>query len=253
MNILDRILENKRWENAKRKENYPISFLEKQNRNQPHTSLFKAISTSKFSLICEFKRRSPSSGIINTDLSPDESVIRYTNFGAAGISVLTDKKYFDGSLKDLARAKYSTHIPILRKDFIIDDYQLTEAWKAGADAVLLIADILDLATLTNFYHKAKDIGLEVLVEVHSVKHAFKLNSFKPEMVGVNCRDLNTMTTNLNWFEKMRSLLPSNTICVAESGISTKADINFVSSLGYNAALIGSSIMQDSSLLNELLG
>lgn len=251
MNILDRILENKRWEIARRKKSYPLSFLEKQSRNQPHASLHEAISTHDFSLICEFKRRSPSAGLLNTELNPDECAIQYTNFGAAGISILTDKKYFDGSLKDLAIAKNSTHVPILRKDFIIDDYQLTEAWKAGADAVLLIADILDLATLTNFYHKALDLGLEVLVEVHSEKHAFKLNSFEPEIVGVNCRNLNTMTTDLNWFEKMRSYLPEKAVYVAESGISSKADIDFVSGLGYHAALIGSSIMLDPKLLKSL--
>ena len=138
----------------------------------------------------------------------------------------------------------------MRKDFIIDEYQLTEAWLAGADAVLLIADILDLATLTRFYRKVKNIGMDALVEIHDEKHAFKLGAFEPDIVGINCRNLNTMTTDLFHFEKMRSHLPENAVYIAESGISSKKDIEFISGLGYHAALIGTSIMQDPNHLKS---
>lgn len=252
MNLLDRILENKRWEISKRKKNYPQSFLEKQKRHSSHSSLNDALSVTNFSLICEFKRMSPSEGNLNPEANPIDTVIQYTDLGATAISVLTDQKFFNGSLRDLAQIKKATHLPVLRKDFIIDEYQLTESWMAGADAVLLIADILDLATLTHFYRKAKDIGLDALVELHDEKHAFKLTTFEPDIIGINCRNLNTMKTDLSHFEKMRSHLPENAVYIAESGISSKKDIEFVSGLGYNAALIGTSIMQDPDHLKALL-
>ena len=179
----------------------------------------------------------------------------YRANGAAALSILTDSHFFGGHLDFIQQVKTVVDIPILRKDFIISKYQVWESFHAGADAILLIADAIEFNLLSTLYNLASELGMHVLIETHSLKHLDNIASLNPEIVGINCRNLQTMETKLSWFESVYCKLPINCIKVAESGIKTNDDLNNISNLGYDAVLVGTSLMKTGapgSALAELL-
>jgi indole-3-glycerol phosphate synthase len=204
-----------------------------------------------FGIIAEFKRKSPSAGIIRDDIDPVDMALEYVKHGASCISVLTDENYFGGSLHDLERIRRAVRIPVLRKDFIIDEYQLDEAKAYGADAVLLIADILSRSELENLYGKAGEIGLECLVEIYDEAAIGKINFDSMRLIGINNRDLRTFTVDLDHTKRMIQKLPDDVFIISESGIQSREDIALVKGFGANGALIGESLMRDSTMLLEI--
>ena len=233
MNILNKILDAKRHE---------IEYIKnvKIKKNKPR-SLQKALSSSGISVIAEIKMKSPSEGNIFYNADPVQIAKDYESAGADAISVLTDGKFFGGSLEILCAVRDAVSIPVLRKDFIIDEKQIYQS--ANADAFLLIAEAVNHDKLQKLLIAGKSAGLESLVEFHDEENAEFIFVLNPEIVGVNCRNLETMAIDISYFEKMFSSLPSHSIKVAESGISTSADLKYVSNLGYDAALIGTSLMK----------
>jgi indole-3-glycerol phosphate synthase len=250
MNILDKILNVKRQE-IQRIKDFEFGEMAGQNR-----SLKDALSKPGISVIAEIKMKSPSEGEIFPYADPAHIAKGYESAGAAAISVLTDQFFFGGSLDILKSVRDAVSIPVIRKDFIIDQKQISETIHYNGDAFLLIADALDQDSLQQLMNIGKTAGLEFLVEYHAEKHAEFIFVLNPEIVGINCRNLKTMATDITYFEKMISSLPSNTVKVAESGIHTSDDLKYVSDLGYDAALIGTSLMRTGNpgkALEELLG
>jgi len=250
MNILDQILEAKRQEIQQIPE---IGFVDKHGQTR---SLKEALSVPGISVIAEIKIKSPSEGEILPNADPVQIAKDYEAAGAAAISVLTDERFFGGSLKILKAVRKAVSIPVLRKDFIIDEKQILETVYNNSDAFLLIADTLDQDTLQQLMNGGTKVGLESLVEYHDEEHAEFVFVLNPDIVGINCRNLKTMSTDITYFEKMLSSLPSNSIKVAESGISKPEDLEYVSNLGYDAALVGTSLMKTGNpgkALEKLLG
>ncbi len=250
MNILEQILEVKRKEMDKMVESVGIV--------EPFEtlSLKDVLSSDEISVIAEIKMKSPSEGDILPNADPVQIAKNYEAAGAAAISVLTDEQFFGGHIDILESVKKAVSIPVLRKDFIIDGHQIMEAGAVGADAFLLIAEALDdrdISTLINF---GKELNLEALVEFHSEENAEIVSEIAPDIVGVNCRDLKSMTTDISYFERMAPRLPSGSIKVAESGIKTSDDLKYVSDLGYDAVLVGTSLMKTGNpgkALESLIG
>ena len=250
MNILEKIL------NVKRQEIQQIKDLEFGEMVGQSRSLKDALSKPGISVIAEIKMKSPSEGEIFPNADPAHIAKGYESAGAAAISVLTDQSFFGGSLDILQSVRNAVSIPVIRKDFIIDQKQISETIHYNGDAFLLIADALDQNSLQQLMNIGKMAGLEFLVEYHAEKHAEFIFALNPEIVGINCRNLKTMATDITYFEKMISSLPSNSVKVAESGIHTSDDLEYVSDLGYDAALIGTSLMKTGNpekALETLLG
>ena len=250
MNILEKILNVKRQEIQQIKD-FEFGEMAGQNR-----SLKDALSKPGISVIAEIKMKSPSEGEIFPYADPAHIAKGYESAGAAAISVLTDQSFFGGSLDILKSVRDAVSIPVIRKDFIIDQKQISETIHYNGDAFLLIADALDQDSLQQLMNIGEMAGLEFLVEYHAEKHAEFIFALNPEIVGINCRNLKTMATDITYFEKMISSLPSNSVKVAESGIHTSDDLEYVSDLGYDAALIGTSLMRTGNpgkALEELLG
>ena len=250
MNILEKIL------NVKRQEIQQIKDLEFGEMVGQSRSLKEALSKPGISVIAEIKMKSPSEGEIFPNADPAQIAIGYESAGAAAISVLTDQSFFGGSLDILKSVRDAVSIPVIRKDFIIDQKQISETIHYNGDAFLLIAEALEQDSLQQLMNIGKMAGLEFLVEYHAEKHAEFIFALNPEIVGINCRNLKTMATDITYFEKMISSLPSNSVKVAESGIHTSDDLEYVSDLGYDAALIGTSLMKTGNpekALETLLG
>ncbi len=219
-------------------------------------SLKDALSASEISVIAEIKMKSPSEGDILPNADPVQIAKDYESAGATAISVLTDEQFFGGHIDILKSVKKAVSIPVLRKDFIIDGHQIMEAGAAGADAFLLIAEALDMEGISSSIRLGKELNLETLVEFHDEANAEIVAELSPDIVGVNCRDLKTMTTDISYFEKMAPVLPADSIKVAESGIKTWDDLKYVSDLGYDAVLVGTSLMKSGNpgkALEKLLG
>jgi indole-3-glycerol phosphate synthase len=190
-------------------------------------------------IIAECKRRSPSKGILRKDYDPAAHAAAYARAGAAAISVLTEPTFFDGSLEHLEQVRAAVDVPLLRKDFIVTEYQLLEAVASGADAVLLIVGALTDRELHELGRTASSLGLAAVVEVHDrLELARALDNAEAEIVGVNSRNLRTLTVNPEVLEELGALIPAGVIAVAESGIRTPADIERLSAVGYAAFLVG---------------
>lgn len=237
MNILDQILD------VKRQEINQIQESKFGDRDGQIRSLKSALSKPEISIIAEIKMKSPSEGEILPNADPVQIAKEYESAGASAISVLTDEQFFGGNLDILTDVRKAVSIPVIRKDFIIDSKQISETIHHQADAFLLIADALDQDSLQQLINDGKKAGLEFLVEYHAEEHAEFIFVLNPEIVGINCRNLKTMTTDLFYFEKMIPFLPITSIKVAESGIHTSDDLKYISDLGYDAALIGTSLMK----------
>lgn len=241
-NILDTIIEFKKQEIA----NATVSLQELENSAfyKRRTLSLKQflLDGSRTGIIAEFKRRSPSKGIFNAGARPGDITRAYTEGGASGLSVLTDEKFFGGSSEDLKKAR-ENEIPILRKDFIIDEYQISEAKSIGADVILLIAACLTPARVADLAAFAKKIGLEVLLEIHDdteLQHICE----DVDIVGVNNRDLKTFTVDVGRSIDLATKIPDNKLKISESGISTVNTILLLKEHGYNGFLIGETFMKE---------
>jgi indole-3-glycerol phosphate synthase len=247
MNILDQIIEHKRKEVAERKELYPTKFLEQSIYfgSQP-VSLKKYIQRpDKSGIIAEIKRKSPSKGVINPHVSVERTSIGYMQAGASALSVLTDKNFFGGSSEDLTTARKFNFCPILRKDFTIDEYQIIEAKSIGADAILLIAAVLDSSQLKTLAGFAHSIGLEVLLEIHNEEELEKSLDAGADLIGVNNRDLKTFNLSIEVSKRLAGSIPGSVVKVSESGIESVQAILDLKTYGYEGFLMGQNFMQHS--------
>lgn len=217
--------------------------------------LREAAASDWTAVIAEVKKGSPSKGVIRADFDPLEIAEIYQNNGATCLSVLTDEKYFLGHLRYLAVIRETVSLPLLRKDFICDSYQILEARAAGADAILLIAAMLDLNQLREFHALAREINLDVLLEVHDENEMEKALGTSCSMIGVNNRNLRTFVTDLNTTGRLAGMMPPERLLVSESGINSRLDIDKLAADGAKAFLIGESLMREADIgakLRELL-
>jgi len=244
MNILDKIIFDKQREVVLKKSIIPVLQLENSVFFERQTiSLSQKLRTSSTGIIAEHKRRSPSKSVINHNFTVEEVVKGYENAGACGISVLTDGKYFGGSLDDLLLARASVNIPLLRKEFIVDEYQILEAKAHGADLILLIAAVLTREEIKSLSEFAKKLGLEVLLEVHNQEELEKSIMPTLDMIGVNNRNLKTFEVSLDFSKQLASKIPDDFVKVSESGISTVEAISELRPYGYSGFLIGENFMK----------
>lgn len=243
--ILDDILARTRADVERRKRTQPLEVLERDSARWPPTrSLAGALRLpGEIACIAEFKRRSPSAGWISQDADPAAVARGYASGGANALSVLTDEPFFGGTLDDLARARAACDRPVLRKDFIVDPYQLVETRAAGADATLLIVAALDQPSLTQMIRLAETLGLAVLVEAHDEGEVARAIEAGAEIVGINNRDLRTFTVDRELAVRLRARVPTDRIVVAESGIRDAADVARLRDAGVDAMLVGETLMR----------
>lgn len=243
MNILDKIIEHKKIEVAERKQQKPVSVLEQEPLfGRKVLSLKKyLLDETKTGIIAEFKKKSPSKGVINGDADVVAVTGAYASNGASCLSVLTDEQFFGGSTQDLLNARVN-EIPILRKDFIIDEYQITEAKAMGADVILLIAACLSPAEVKRLATFARKLGLEVLLELHDEAELEHICD-ETEIVGINNRNLKTFEVNIDRSLKMAEKIGAEKIKVAESGISSAENIRLFKQHGFKGFLIGENFMK----------
>jgi indole-3-glycerol phosphate synthase len=262
VSTLKKIVESKVKEIERTKEILPLKDLKKlvDVLNYEHRNFAHALSNGDgIKIIAEIKKFSPSSGNLSVDgFEPVEIAKQYEKAGASAISVLTDFEFFGGKKQHLSQVKNSVKIPVLRKDFIIDEYQIYEAKYIGADAILLIVRLIDDVQLEDYLSIAGEIGLEVLVEVfdrHDIARALKVSPY-PKIIGVNNRDLETLEVDISRSIEFSSLFPPDVIKVSESGIKDKNDVLKLIDAGFNAILVGESLMRSNDKVGkifELLG
>ena len=241
--ILSEIIANKRFEVDLQKQAISIEQLQEGISESPTPrSMKQALASSTSGIIAEFKRRSPSKGWIQEEVRPEEIVPSYAAAGASALFILTDEKFFGGSLKDIRAARPLVEIPILRKDFIIDEYQLYQAKIVGADAVLLIAAALEPEKCNELAEKAHELGLEVLLEIHSSEELAYINK-GIDMVGINNRNLGTFFTDVENSFRLVGQLPQDSVLVSESGISDPEIVKRLRAAGFRGFLIGETFMK----------
>lgn len=243
--MLSRIIEEKEREIDEAKAAKPLDELAAEAKNVYVRSAFKKnISRPHhINLIAEIKKASPSKGILRGDFNPAKIAVTYQANGAQAISVLTDARFFEGRLEYIKKIKENISLPVLRKDFIIDEYQIYESVVAGADAILLISDLLTLDELKRFHALASSLNLDVLTEVHSEEDISKALAAGVDIIGINNRDLHTFKVDIGVTQRLIRLIPQNKIKVSESGIKSYEDVMFLKSMGLNAVLIGEAFME----------
>lgn len=247
MSVLADIVAAAREGVAARREARPAAELARAAARRASTgdrrSFADALSAPGLSLIAEHKRSSPSAGVIREDARLEDVVLAYERAGAAAISVLTEETRFGGRLEDLQEARDAVSLPILRKDFIVDDYQVHEALAAGADAILLIVAALDPDLLAQLHQLAIKLELTPLVEVHDARELAAALELEPVMVGINNRDLATLEVDTNRTFELRSQIPEGILVVAESGFSRRAELERLAEAGVDAVLVGEALMR----------
>lgn len=245
MTILDKIVVRKREEIAVAKAATPVKQLEEAPLFNRDTYLFKEflLDPARTGIIAEFKRRSPSKGIINDKVSVEEVTSGYAEAGASALSVLTDTDFFMGTQADLAKARAVNQVPILRKDFMIDEYQVLEAKAWGADIILLIAAILTPKEIDTLASLAKSLGLNVLLEVHNLEELQRSIHPKLDAIGVNNRNLADFTVSVDTSFQLVDRIPSDFMKISESAISNTTVINQLKQAGFNGFLIGENFMK----------
>ncbi len=243
--ILDEIVASKHREVATARLRMPLDEIEHQTAEAPPVRDFHAALTGPgpIQLIAEVKKASPSAKVIRKDFDPVAIARTYQAHGAACISVLTDAPYFQGHLSYLARVRAAVALPLLRKDFFIDEYQIVEARLAGADAVLLIAEILDDVQLRSLRERAEALGMAVLVEFHDEANLPRVLDSGATLVGVNNRDLSRFVSDLNQTFRLRERIPAAITLVSESGIRTRRDVERLEAAGVSAILVGETLMR----------
>ena len=248
MNILAEIVEKKRARVAKAKETVSLERMQRlaaetRATAKPH-ALRNALSGDGINIIAEFKRRSPSKGIIRADANVSELAKSYEAGGAVGISVLTEEDYFAGSLDDLRNVKRAANLPVLRKDFVFDEYQVYESAAAGADAILLIVAALDDEALSHLRRLAEDeLGMDALIEVHTSEELKRAAACGAKLIGVNNRDLRTFEVSLETSLSLASQMPGNSVSISESGLHSSKDLRCLRDAGYRGFLIGETLMR----------
>ncbi|WP_425614320.1 indole-3-glycerol phosphate synthase TrpC [Anatilimnocola sp. NA78] len=257
-NILDKIVSKKREEIAAAKSARPEAEVRAAVADAPPLrDFFAALAADgPIKLIAEVKKASPSKGVIRADFQPVEIARAYEAAGATCLSVLTDEHFFQGSLEYLKQIRAAVNLPLLRKDFILDSYQLLEARAAGADAVLLIAECLDDCNLRKLHNEAVELGLTPLVEFYDEENLDRVLAAGAQLIGVNNRDLRTFITDLGRTVRMRERVPLDCVFVGESGIHTRDDVLRLQSAGVDAMLVGESLMRQPDIaaaVRELLG
>ncbi|MFC2186376.1 indole-3-glycerol phosphate synthase TrpC [Fulvivirgaceae bacterium LMO-SS25] len=247
MDILQKIVDYKRKEVDERKELFPTALLEKSTYfgGKPVSLKKYLLREDKSGIIAEIKRKSPSKGDINPYVSVERTSIGYMQAGASALSILTDKEFFGGKNEDLMMARKFNFCPILRKDFMIDEYQVVEAKSIGADVILLIAAVLSPDETNRLAILAKSLGMEVLLEVHSVEELERSINPNIDVIGVNNRNLKTFEVSLQNSIDILPHIPSEFVAVSESGIRTVTDISFLKKAGFKGFLIGENFMTHS--------
>lgn len=244
MSILEKIVADKKVGVALQKQLFPLSYLEQSPLfERKGQSLSSALRKSTSGIIAEHKRRSPSRHHINSSLSVTQVAMEYENAGACGMSVLTNTRYFGGALEDLNLARSVTQFPLLRKEFIVDEYQIVEAKAHGADAILLIAAILTPKEIKNFSELAARLGLETLLEVHDATELAQSLFPSVHMVGVNNRNLNTFDVSLDVSRELAVKIPDTFVKISESGIHDAAVVKELRTLNYRGFLVGEHFMR----------
>jgi indole-3-glycerol phosphate synthase len=250
MSLLTNIVAYKKKELARRKVDLPLELL--KGRVSKEVRDFKsALKCAGISIIAEIKQRSPSAGVIKENFDPIQIAKIYQDCGAHAISVLTDSHLFGGSNDYFTMVKKTVALPVLRKDFIIDEYQIYESRYIGADAILLIARILTTTQLMRFIIRAKELGLACLVEIHSEVELKNVLSTPAEIVGINNRNLDTLRVDLETSLSLKKLLPQGYITVCESGIKTREDVKKIENAGFDALLVGETIMKSDNICATL--
>ncbi len=247
MNILEKIITHKREEVERRRNLYPLALLEKSHffATQPISMRKYLLREDKSGIIAEFKRKSPSKGDINRYASVERTTIGYMQAGASALSVLTDETFFGGKSEDLVTARKFNFCPILRKDFVVDEYQVVEAKSIGADAILLIAAVLHRAEVEGLARLAHSFGMEVLLEVHNREELEESFNEHIDMVGVNNRNLKTFDVSLQTSLDLAPLISTEVVKISESGISDARAIAQLKEAGYQGFLIGETFMKHS--------
>ncbi|SHJ46067.1 indole-3-glycerol phosphate synthase [Tangfeifania diversioriginum] len=245
MNILEKIVETKKVEVTRQKKVIPVAQLKKYPGYQRKCNSLKAalLKHNSTGIIAEFKQKSPSKGEINFGVKVEEVTKGYADAGASGLSVLTDYEYFGGTLANLAKAReVNPEIPILRKDFMIDTYQIVEAKAFGADVILLIAACLEKELAETLAQKAKSLGMEVLMEVHNAEELTKLNDFV-DIVGVNNRNLKTFKVDVETSVELAKFITERFVKISESGLADTETIHYLRKHGFKGFLIGETFMK----------
>jgi indole-3-glycerol phosphate synthase len=249
--VLDKILETTRTEVTRRKAETPLSALEATARAQQPPRGFAAALSRKaetgHALIAEIKKASPSKGLIREDFDPPSHARDYDAGGAACLSVLTDKPFFQGDESYLIAARAACSLPAIRKDFMVDPWQVAEARAIGADAILIIVAALDDGAMAEIEAAAIDHGMDALIEVHDEAELERALRLKTRMIGVNNRDLRDFTVDLGRTEALAKLMPEGTEIVAESGLATKADLDRLAAAGIHRFLVGETLMRQADV------
>ena len=251
MNKLEEICAFKREEVAARKAQTPYANLiraqDRQSAPRGFEAALRETARTEFALIAEIKKASPSKGLIRENFRPAEHALAYADGGSACLSVLTDECYFQGHADYLVEARSAVELPVLRKDFMVDEWQIEEARALGADAVLLIVAALTDADLRLFEKAARALGMDVLVEVHDAEELQRALTLETRLIGVNNRDLRSFTTDLATTERLVADLPDDVLLVSESGISTHDDCLRLARSGVRSFLVGESLMRQEDL------
>ena len=252
MSILDEIIENKKSDISRLKKERPITGIQSIKKNNSFINILNDKRKNTFHLICEVKKASPSKGIIRENFNPVDLAVEYENGGASAISVLTDEKYFMGHLNYLKDIKKTVSVPVLRKDFIVDEYQIFESKKAGADMILLIAKVLQKKVIEEFILLSKKLSLDVLLEFSDLSEMNKIPSnYENVIFGINNRNLHTFTVDINNSLHIKHRLPSEAMVISESGIKTNDDCNRLHDAGFCGALIGETLMRADNVTDEI--
>jgi indole-3-glycerol phosphate synthase len=241
VSVLDSIIEGVREDLARRRK--PLSQIHEQMSQAPSAlDAYAALLGEQMKVIAEVKRSSPSKGALSAIADPASLAEQYQDAGASVISVLTEERRFKGSLADLAAVRARVTIPILRKDFMVDEYQFFEARAYGADVVLLIVAALSKSQLRDFYDVATELGMASLIEVHTADELERALEISPQIVGINSRNLKTLEVNQEAFADLIPRIPPSLIRVAESGIASRADVEFAQNAGANVILVGEALV-----------
>ena len=245
MNILDEIVLKTKSKLEEKKQKLPLEELSSKIdfENLKETNFKKSLQNKAEAIIAEIKKASPSAGIISDNFDPVSKSKEYESFGASALSILTEEDYFLGNIQYLKDVKATTSLPILRKDFIVDEYQIYESKLIGADCILLIASILNDKELKNFSETAERLKLDYIIEVHNEEELHRAQHFSNAIIGVNNRNLKTFDVDINNSVELKKIFEGENIFIAESGIKSKKDIEYLQQHNINVFLIGESLMK----------